>query len=232
MKLTLEGLKDKQAWEGAGIVLPSYDAAAVAEKTKEAPVWIHFGAGNIFRIFLGGIADKLLEEGLMDKGITCAETFDYDVVDKIYKPYDNLALSVILHGDGTTEKKVLGSLTEAIKVQSSDANEWARLKEVFTSPSLQMVSFTITEKGYALKGTDGEYFGFIKADIENGPEKATSAMSVIAAMLLERYKAGAAPLALVSMDNCSKNGSILRKSVLTMANEWAEKGFVDVSKPL
>ena len=26
------------------------------------------------------------------------ETFDYDVVDKIYEPYDNLGLNVILHG--------------------------------------------------------------------------------------------------------------------------------------
>ncbi len=38
------------------------------------------------------------------------ETFDYDVVDKIYAPYDNLGLNVILHGDGTREYKVLGLL--------------------------------------------------------------------------------------------------------------------------
>jgi len=57
MKLTLEGLKDRAAWEAAGVKLPSYDVAAVAEKTKTAPVWIHFGIGNIFRIFIGSIAD-------------------------------------------------------------------------------------------------------------------------------------------------------------------------------
>ena len=60
----------------------------------------------------------------MDRGITCVETFDYDVVDKIYDPFDNLALSVTLHGDGTTDRKVLGSLTEAIKAQSSDERQW------------------------------------------------------------------------------------------------------------
>ena len=49
------------------------------------------------------------------------ETFDYDVVDKIYDPYDNLGLSVILHGDGTREYKVVGALAEAVKAQSSNA---------------------------------------------------------------------------------------------------------------
>ena len=51
MKLTLEGLKDRSAWEAAGIGLPDYDIEAVAAETRKAPVWVHFGAGNIFRIF-------------------------------------------------------------------------------------------------------------------------------------------------------------------------------------
>lgn len=66
---------------------------------------MHFGIGNIFRIFIGGIADGLLESGALDRGITCVETFDYDVVDKIYAPFDNLGLSVILHRDGRREYK-------------------------------------------------------------------------------------------------------------------------------
>ena len=57
---------------------------------------------------------------MLDRGITCVETFDYDVVDKIYDPYDNLGLSVILHGDGTREYKVVGAFAEAVKAQSSN----------------------------------------------------------------------------------------------------------------
>ena len=99
--------------------------------TKKAPVWVHFGAGNIFRIFIGGLADRLITQGEMKKGITCVETFDYDVVDKIYDPYDNLGLSVILHGDGTREYKVLGSLAEAVKAQSADPKQWKPVKKDF-----------------------------------------------------------------------------------------------------
>lgn len=227
MKLTLEGLKEKTAWEKAGVCLPSYDIEKTAEETKKAPVWVHFGAGNIFRIFIGGLADTLIEKGESKKGITCVETFDFDVIDEIYAPYDNLVLAVTLKADGSTDKRVLGSLTEAIKAQSSDVSQWNRLKEIFKDPGLQMISFTITEKGYALKGADGTYFPFIQADIENGPEKAVSAMAVVCALLYERYKTVKAPLAVVSMDNCSHNGEKLQSSIVTMAKEWNKKGFVE-----
>lgn len=227
MKLTRDGIKDRAAWEKAGVTLPNYDVESVCEKAVKEPVWVHFGIGNIFRVFIGGIADGLLEKGSLDRGITCVESFDYDVVDKIYKPYDNLGLNVILHGDGTREYKVIGALSEAVKAQSSNSSEWSRLKEIFRSKTLQMVSFTITEKGYALHKADGSYFPFVKSDIENGPDKAVGAMAVIVAMLNERYKAGKYPLALVSMDNCSQNGAKLRESVLTMTEEWKNHGFVD-----
>ena len=227
MKLNLQGLSNRNAWAKAGIVLPSYDVQAVMEKSVREPRWAHFGIGNIFRIFIGGIADQLLEKGMMDTGIICLETYDFEVVDKIYRPYDNLGISVILKSDGTRDQKVLGSLSEALKATPDDEQQWERLKEVFRAPSLQIVSCTITEKGYALTGSDGEYFPFIKADIENGPDKGHSAMAIVTGMLLERFRAGAAPLALVSMDNCAHNGENFRNSVLRMAQEWKVRGYVD-----
>ena len=226
MKLTLEGLKDRAAWEKAGVTLPSYDITALAENTKKSPRWVHFGIGNIFRIFLGSIADTLIEKGELDKGITCVETFDFDVVDKIYKPYDNLVLGVTLKADGNTEKRVIGSLTEAIKAQSTVPEEWNRLKEIFTNPDFQMATFTITEKGYALKNADGQYFPFVQADIDNGPEKPGAAMAIVTALLFERFKAGQYPVAIVSCDNCSHNGEKLMSSIVTIAEEWEKKGFV------
>ncbi|ETP71613.1 mannitol-1-phosphate/altronate dehydrogenase [Lachnospiraceae bacterium JC7] len=226
MRLTLEGLKDKEAWKQAGVQLPAYDIEAVADNTKKSPVWVHFGIGNIFRIFIGGIADTLIEKGELQKGITCVETFDFDVVDKIYAPYDNLVLGVTLKADGSTEKRVIGSLTEAVKAQSQVPADWNRLKEIFTNPEFQMASFTITEKGYALKNASGEYFPFVQADIDNGPEKPGAAMAIVTSLLFERFKAGKYPVAIVSCDNCSHNGEKLMSSIVTMAEEWSKKGFV------
>ncbi len=227
MKLTWGGAQNETEWKKAGIILPGYDIEEVSSRAKQEPQWVHFGIGNIFRGFLGGIADTLIEQGEMDRGVICVETFDYDVVDKIYEPYDNLVLSVILHGDGRQERKVLGALSEALKAQHDKAETWNRLKKIFTSESLQMVSFTITEKGYALKHADGSFFPFAESDIENGPDHASGAMAVVTAMLWERWKAGGAPVALVSMDNCSQNGEKLQEAVTIMAQEWKKRGFVE-----
>lgn len=222
MKLNAESLKNHTEWEKAGISVPEYDIDAVREKTVKEPSWIHFGAGNIFRIFIGGIADTLIENGYCDKGIICAETFDFDVIERIYKPYDNLVLAVTLKADGGMDKRVLASLSEGITAEDKD-----RLWEIFKSKSLQMISFTITEKGYALKNAAGEYFPFVTADLEGEPRDASSAPAIVCAALYERYKACAAPIAVVSMDNCSHNGEKLRSSVLTVAAEWRKRGKTD-----
>ncbi|MEG0565252.1 MAG: mannitol dehydrogenase family protein [Hungatella sp.] len=227
MNLTDLGLKDKKQWEDAGIAVPSYDRAAAREKTKANPIWVHFGAGNIFRGFIANLQDALLEQGIEEKGIIAVETFDFDIIDQIYKPFDDLALLITLKADGSTQKQVIASLMEGMKADAKDAAQWNRLKEIFVNPSLQMISFTITEKGYALKGSDGSYFPFVKADIERGPSAPGCAMAVVCALLHERYLAGAQPLAVVSMDNCSHNGEKLQTSIVTMAKEWAAKGYVE-----
>ena len=227
MKLTFEGLRDVRGWQAAQVGLPPYDAAALAERTKAAPVWVHFGIGNIFRVFVGSIVDRLLRDGLTDRGIICVETFDYDIVDRIYTPFDNLALSVILNSDGTTERRVLGGFAEALKAGPGNPEERQRLKTVFTDPGLQMVTFTITEKGYLLRNAEGRYFDHVRADMDGGPEKAAGAMGIVTAMLYARYRAGRLPLSLVSLDNVSRNGERLRSSVTETARAWKDRGFAD-----
>lgn len=206
MQLNYKGLKQKSDYENIGVKLPVYDAEKVAENTKKSPVWVHFGAGNIFRIFIGGIAHRLIEAGDIDKGIVCVETYDFDIIEKIYKPFDNLVLAVTLKADGSTDKKILGSLSEGLRTDRD--NE--RLKEIFRNPELQIVSFTITEKGY----TDNE----------------NSAMGILCSLLYERYKENKAPVAVVSMDNCSHNGKKLMDSVVSIAKKRADKGFIDYLK--
>lgn len=225
MKLTLEGLQDKEGWGRAGIALPTYDVEVVRRQAAEAPVWVHLGIGNIFRAFLGSIADQLLTESSLQAGLVCVECYDYEVVDRIYRPYDNLALNVILNNDGTQDLQVLAPFAEAIQADPAQADQMARLKAVFAAPSLQMVSFTITEKGYALHNAAGEYTGAAVRDFDNGPDGARSAMAIVTAMLYERYQHGAAPIALVSMDNCSHNGERLREAVCTVAREWIRRGY-------
>ena len=219
-------VNQKAEWEKLGVKLPKFDHAAMTAATKEHPIWVHFGAGNIFRGFIAALQQRLLNEGLADRGIIAADTFDYDIIDKIYTPFDNLTMNVTLNSDGTTSREIIGSVAEGLRANSSDAEMMARFKSIFTDPGLQMISFTITEKGYALYRPDGSLMPVVQADIDEGPAHARHAMSMVAALLLERFNAGAYPLAVVSMDNCSHNGEKLQTSVMTVAKAWLEKGYV------
>ncbi len=226
LALTLKGTEPRSLWDDAGIALPAYDVRQSAEKARRAPRWVHFGVGNIFRVFIAGIADALLRAGTLDRGVTCVETYDAEIVRRVYDPFDNLILSVILNRDGTKELRVLGSAAEAVVADFRDEASLRRMKEIFTSRELQIVSFTVTEKGYAVRDPDGAYLAQVARDIENGPERAVSVPAIVAAMLLARFSAGRLPVALVSMDNCARNGDHLRDAVLAVAREWQKHGFV------
>lgn len=237
MKLTLEGIKDTTAWKG--FHLPQYDIEAMCEETVKNPKWMHFGSGNIFRAFLCNSAQELIEKGTMKSGITAVESFGTEIITECFRPHDNLCVAVTLNGDGTTTKDVVGSVGEALTCEF----DFARIREIFNNPGLQMVSFTITEKGYAIRNAAGELNPTVAADMMLGPDeildnmerlaagpdhtvKAHHLMSLIAALCVERKNSCGAPLALVSMDNCSRNGEKIQNAVFEIARAWLDAGTI------
>ncbi len=200
MKLTLNGLKDSGFWSGNGFILPKFDIEGMRAETRARPRWVHFGAGNIFRAFPAMRQQRLLDAGVETAGIIAAEGFDFQIIDAAYRPYDELSLSIVLNADGSREKHVVASVAESLKADPAFP-DYERLREIFRSPSLQMVSFTISEKGYG-----------------------GNMMKTVASLLYDRFLAGAEPLALVSMDNCHHNGDVLREAILSRAAEWTENG--------
>ncbi|MEA4894985.1 MAG: mannitol dehydrogenase family protein [Oscillospiraceae bacterium] len=237
MKLNEKNLSSS-FWEEKGYRLPKFDRKQVIESTAKAPTWLHLGAGNIFRAFIAAVQQEMLDEGKTDKGIIVAEGFDYEIIDKAYRAFDNLAVNVVLKSNGKIEKTVVGSVTESLVIDTVSP-DWIRIKEIFRAPSLQLVSFTITEKGYNLRDVNMKYFPAVLEDFKAGPQCPATYIGKVAALCYERYLAGELPVALVSMDNCSHNGDRLYSAVSDYARNWtevglAEKGFLsyitDVTK--
>ena len=232
MKLSLQGISDRAQWEEKGYNLPQYDMEKMIAATKENPFWIHFGAGNLFRAFHANVVQNMLNDGSLDRGLIVAEGFDYEIVEKMYAPHDNLGIVATLKADGTIDKTVVGSVAESLPLDSSNESAYARLKEIFTKESLQMATFTITEKGYSLVNGKGEQIPAVTADFVAGPEKPESYMGKVTSLLYARFKAGELPMAMVSTDNCSHNGDKLYAAVVAFAKAWVENGkaeqaFVD-----
>lgn len=86
---------------------------------------------SIFRAFPAAILNEALNSGKYDRGVIVAESFDYEIIDKAYQPYDNLSLLVCLKSTDI-EKKVIASVTESLKADYSFGEiglVWSRSSE-------------------------------------------------------------------------------------------------------
>lgn len=220
MKLTLESISHNLSWKGYR--LPTYDIMAVRKNTHDNPTWIHFGAGNLFRAFPAALVQRLLVAGLSKTGIICCEGFDEELIDKVYRANDNLSIIATLYADGHIQKEVIASITESLKM----SEDMQRLKEIFCSPSLQMASLTITEKGYAIRDNERNLVPDFAFDSVTSPENACSFFGKLTALCIERKRAGLKPMALVSLDNCQNNGTRLHRAITDMAQCWLDNGFI------
>ena len=225
MYLNKENLSNDQFWASKNIEIPRYDIEKIIENTNKEPEWIHFGSGNIFRGFIASLQDRLLDKCLTDKGIVVAETFDFEIIENIYKTHDDLVLSVLMPPSGELIKRIYGSIARSISY--ADTESFNKLKEIFKKESLYMVSFTITEKGYKTTDINGNLINVVKQDIRNGVESPKHIISLIASLLYHRFNNGKHPIAMVSMDNCSQNGEILRKEVLRICDAWNKSGLIE-----
>ena len=211
MELNEKGLRERKWWTERGYKLPEFDRKAVREATGRGTVWVHFGAGNIFRAFPARAVQELLDQGIMDRGLVAAEGYDTEILERVNRPHDEYSVLVTLKADGTVEKTVVGSVLASYGLDG--------LKEIFTMDSLQIASFTITEKGYGVSGAE--------EDFKNGPDRAKTYMGQVAGLLYRRFLAGRKPIAMVSMDNCSHNGDRLLEAMETFAGKWCENGLTD-----
>jgi fructuronate reductase len=227
LQLGIKELRVKKAqFAEMGIKTPEYDFEQVWEATKREPIWLHFGGGNLFRAFHSVLQQHLIEKNETDKGIIVVSTFDDGLIQKIYHPYDNLSLDVVMKADGSLDMEVIASVAESIATYSGPES-WKRLMEIFRNSSLQFVTLSITEKGYDLRDISGDIRAAVREEIERGLLEPKHTMVMLAALLYERYTFGKTPLALVSTDNFSHNGDKLKDAVLTVASIWKEIGIVE-----
>jgi fructuronate reductase len=210
---------EKSEFTKQGIELPKFDVTSIRETGKKQPIWIHFGGGNLFRAYHAAIAQNMLDNGDLDRGVVVVETFSPFTIDKIYAPYNNDILQVVMSADGTLKERLLSSVATALFASPKRPKDLDMVKQYFENKVLQLCTFTITEKGYTIHNLESES--------DAGPNGAKSTIGIVAALLYARYKACAAPIAMVSTDNFSKNGERFRSAVLSIVKNWLIRDLVD-----
>lgn len=218
--------KEPDKFIKVGIEIPKFDQSIISEQTKISPTWVHFGGGNLFRCFHAVVAQELLNKGEMNAGIIVAETWDEEIIDKIYHAYDNRFLSVTMKSDGSFDKELIASVADSLYFNAVDTESWAKLTQIFENPNLQFATFSITEKGYSLRDSQDKLTDVALSDMHSYDKPKTN-MGAITYLLYARYKAGKFPIAMISTDNFSENGQKLQDAVLTIAKGWIENEMVE-----
>ncbi|MGV0157161.1 mannitol dehydrogenase family protein [Rhodococcus sp. GB-02] len=204
--------------------VPNYD------RSKVTTGIVHFGVGGFHRAHQAMYIDTLLRRGEgFDWGICGVGVMPSDKrMRDALRAQDGLYTLALKHADGTLEGRVIGSIVEYLFAPDDPQ----AVIEKMASESTKIVSLTITEGGYNISDSTGEFDSSnpdVVHDLEPGTLPRTTFGLICAALALRRDR-GLAPFTIMSCDNIEGNGSVARNAFGAFAAlkdpelaEWTEK---------
>ena len=185
---------------------PGYAAEAAAIGV------VHLGVGNFFRAHQAAYLDEAMDAGATGWGVCGVSLRSAATRDALFPQEGYYAL--LERDAGGDRARVVGSLREILVAPENPEKVVARI----AAPQTRWVSLTITEKAYGhLPGSGGGRLDTAHPDIAHdlaSPTAPRSAVGLLHAALLKRRREAAGPLTVLSCDNLSCNGDLLRGLVL------------------
>lgn len=167
---------------------------------------VHFGVGNFHRAHQAVYCESLLNEGNMEWGITGVSLRSATMRDNL-APQD--WLYTLTEIGETTSYQVIGALRNVLVAPESPS----KVIDVLSSNQTDLVTATITEKGYYLKngGVDKSHPD-ITADLASLSAPKTI-YGFIAASCINRAEHSGQPFTVLCCDNMQGSGEILKQGV-------------------
>lgn len=186
---------------------PGYDRTALAVGTA------HIGVGAFHRCHQAEYTDDLLSHRFERWGVVGINV-------RIPKLADTLGRQAglytrLIREDGRVEARVIGSILSVVDSQASPAPAL----DALASPDVDVITLTVTEKGYCHRPASGELdweLPDILHDLAN-PEAPRSLPGLIARALELRMLSHGRPVTVMSCDNIPANGTILGNVVQSIA---------------
>ena len=189
----------------AGVRQPAYDRNALT------PGVVHLGLGAFHRSHQAPVFQALAEAGDMRWGVIGASLRSSAVHD-VLAPQDFLYALAVDEGE-RREITIMNVIRDVIVAQERERH----LVEAIAAPDTQIVTVTVTEKGYHF-------------DAQDGPHRRRTMPEYLAAGLGMRRERGLSPLTIISCDNLAGNGGKLRAGVTEVARshdpllaDWIER---------
>ena len=177
---------------------------------------IHIGFGAFHRAHQALFTDRLLNKGNSDWAICEVNIVGGEELINDIRKQDRL-YTVLEKGATSKQAYIIGSVKESL-LAPIDGIE--AILEKMADPVIEIVSLTVTEKGYCmLPGGAGLDLNnqLIISDLSS-PNKPMSAPGVIVEALYRRMLRGLKSFTALSCDNMPENGLVLKKAILDLAN--------------
>jgi mannitol 2-dehydrogenase len=197
-----------------------YDRAAITVGI------VHFGVGNFHRSHQAMYLDRLLRRGeAKDWGICGVGVLPSDIRMRDALRSQDLEYTLVERNpDGATPATRIGSIVDYLYAP----DELDAVLERLADPATRIVSLTITEGGYNISDTTGEFDTSnlaIVADAAPGATPSTVFGIIVAGLRLRRAR-GIAPFTVMSCDNVEGNGHVARAS-FTAFSRLIDPEFAD-----
>ena len=206
MELSKETLKELPQ----NVIVPNYDRSALR------PGILHIGVGNFHRAHQAWYLHRLMQRGeALDWAIVGAGIMEFDKEQRQkLLSQECLTTLVELDPDGQSVE-VIGSMIDYVEISDGNSALIKRMSDV----DIKIISLTVTEGGYFQDPNSGA-LDHTHTDIQFDAAHAQTPKTVFGAIveaLRLRHIQGSGPVTLQSCDNLQGNGTILRKTVVSLA---------------
>ena len=177
----------------------------------------HIGVGGFHRAHQAYYTDALMNTGKDLDWAICGvglRAEDRRARDDL-KAQDYLFTLLELGDTDDTEVRVIGAIRDMLLAEDGAQ----ALIDKLASPEIRIVSLTITEGGYCIDDSNGEFMAHlpqIQHDLAH-PDAPTTVFGFLCAALVKRRAAGTPAFTLMSCDNLPHNGAVTRKALLAFA---------------
>jgi mannitol 2-dehydrogenase len=191
---------------------------------------VHFGVGGFHRAHMAMYHDRLMNEGkALDWGICGVGVMEADARMRDALTAQDCRYTLVLkHSDGSWDARTIGSIAEYLFAPDDPE----AVIEKLAAPETRIVSLTVTEGGYNLDDTTGEFVEddpAVQHDLQAG-EAPKTVFGLVTEAVVRRRERGVDPFTVMSCDNLQGNGRLARTAFTAFARlrdaelgEWMER---------
>jgi len=208
MKLTRDNLSQL----AEHIKRPHYDQGDISQGI------VHIGVGGFHRAHQAFYTDALMNTGEgLDWAICGAGLRKEDEKMRDALAAQDSLYTLVELGDGSGHQvRVIAAISGMLLGEDNPRT----LIDKLADPAIRIVSLTITEGGYCMDDSTGEFMAHLPAiqhDLEH-PASPRTVFGFLCAALARRREAGIPAFTVMSCDNLPHNGAVARKALLAFAH--------------